>query len=91
MVGNIITFLAVPWFVLQTTGSAARTGLTGGVVVLGMVLGGFFGGPLVDRIGFRRASIVADLAAPKNLSFAGVEQTGCDPHPGVTKRRLLNW
>jgi hypothetical protein len=41
MVGNIITFLAVPWFVLQTTGSAARTGLTGGVVVLGMVLGDF--------------------------------------------------
>jgi MFS family permease len=63
MVGNIITFLAVPWFVLQTTGSAARTGLTGGVVVLGMVLGGFFGGPLVDRLGFRRASIVADLAS----------------------------
>jgi MFS family permease len=63
MVGNIITFLAVPWFVLQTTGSAARTGLTGGVVVLGMVVGGFFGGPLVDRFGFRRASIVADLAS----------------------------
>ena len=63
MVGNIITFLAVPWFVLQTTGSATQTGLTGGVVVLGMVLGGFFGGPLVDRLGFRRASIVADLAS----------------------------
>ena len=63
MVGNVITFLAVPWFVLQTTGSAARTGLTGGVVVLGMVVGGFFGGPLVDRLGFRRASIVADLAS----------------------------
>ena len=63
MAGNIITFLAVPWFVLQTTGSAARTGLTGGVVVLGMVVGGFFGGPLVDRFGFRRASIVADLAS----------------------------
>jgi len=63
MAGNVITFLAVPWFVLQTTGSAARTGLTGGVVLLGMVLGGFFGGPLVDRLGFRRASIVADLAS----------------------------
>lgn len=63
MVGNVITFLAVPWFVLQTTGSAAQTGLTGGGVVLGMVLGGFFGGPLVDRLGFRRASIVADLAS----------------------------
>jgi MFS family permease len=61
--GNVLTFLAVPWFVLQTTGSASKTGLTGGAVVLGMVLGGFFGGPLVDRLGFKRASVVADLAS----------------------------
>jgi MFS family permease len=54
MTGNVLTFMAVPWFVLQTTGSASKTGLTGGVVVLGMVLGGFFGGPLVDRLGFKR-------------------------------------
>jgi hypothetical protein len=27
-VGNNITTLAVPWFVLETTGSAARTGIT---------------------------------------------------------------
>jgi MFS family permease len=63
MTGNVLTFMAVPWFVLQTTGSASKTGLTGGVVVLGMVLGGFFGGPLVDRLGFKRASVVADLAS----------------------------
>jgi MFS family permease len=63
MLGNVLTFLAIPWFVLQTTGSASKTGLTGGVVVLGMVLGGFFGGPLVDRLGFKRASVVADLAS----------------------------
>jgi hypothetical protein len=24
--GNVLTFVAVPWFVLQTTGSAAKTG-----------------------------------------------------------------
>lgn len=63
MMGNVLTFLAVPWFVLQTTGSASKTGLTGGAVVLGMVLGGFFGGPLVDRLGFKRTSVVADLAS----------------------------
>ena len=63
MMGNVLTFLAIRWFVLQTTGSASRTCLTGGMAILGMVLGGFFGGPLVDRLGFKRASVVADLAS----------------------------
>ncbi|MBA3492511.1 MAG: hypothetical protein H0T55_10660 [Rubrobacteraceae bacterium] len=63
VVGNSLTFVAVPWFVLQTTGSAAKTGLTGGVVTLAAVLAGFFGGPIVDRLGFKRTSVVADLAS----------------------------
>ena len=37
-VGNNITTLAVPWFVLVTTGSAVRTGLTGAAMGLGSVL-----------------------------------------------------
>lgn len=28
MTGNVFTLIAIPWFVLQTTGSAAQTGLT---------------------------------------------------------------
>ena len=62
-VGNVLTFVAVPWFVLQTTGSAAKTGLTGGAVTLAGVVAGVFGGPIVDRLGFKRTSIVADLAS----------------------------
>jgi len=49
VVGNAMTAVAVPWFVLETTGSAARTGLTGAVIALGAVLAAFFGGPVVDR------------------------------------------
>jgi MFS family permease len=60
--GNVLAFVAIPWFVLQTTGSAARTGLAGAVFLLAAVVAGIFGGPVVDRAGFRRASIVADLA-----------------------------
>lgn len=60
-VGNGITSLAIPWFVLVTTGSAARTGIAGGLVVLALVVSGMFGGALVDRIGFKRASIISDL------------------------------
>lgn len=34
MVGNVLTFVAIPWFVLQTTGSAAKVGLVGGAETL---------------------------------------------------------
>ena len=60
--GNVLAFVAIPWFVLQTTGSAAKTGLTGGAFMLAAVVAGVVGGPVVDRMGFKRASIVADLA-----------------------------
>lgn len=60
-VGNQITALAVPWFVLQTTGSAARTGITAAAVLAPSALAAFFGGPLVDRLGFRRMSVFSDL------------------------------
>jgi len=29
LVGNVFTDIAVPWFVLQTTGSATQTGISG--------------------------------------------------------------
>jgi len=61
--GNVLTFVAVPWFVLETTGSAARTGITGGAVTLAVVLAGLFGGPVVDRLGFKRTSVLADLTS----------------------------
>jgi MFS family permease len=61
--GNTIARIAIPWFVLETTGSAALTGLTGFFSFLPVVLSAFFGGALVDRFGFRRASVVADLAS----------------------------
>jgi MFS family permease len=63
MVGNVLTMIAIPWFVLQTTGSAAQTGITGFFSVLPVVLAGLFGGALVDRLGYKPTSIVADLAS----------------------------
>ncbi len=63
MVGNQLTLLALPWFVLQTTGSAGRVGLAAAVEVVGVILSSFFSGALVDRIGFRRSSVLADCAS----------------------------
>ena len=63
LVGNVITLIAIPWFVLQTTGSAAKTGITGFFSILPVVLAGFLGGAIVDRLGYKRTSIISDLAS----------------------------
>jgi MFS family permease len=63
LVGNVLTAIAIPWFVLQTTGSATKTGITGFFTVLPVVLAGLLGGTLVDRLGFKRTSIIADIAS----------------------------
>jgi MFS family permease len=60
-VGNQITNLAIPWFVLATTGSAAKTGLVAFAGLAPTVLASLFGGALVDRVGNKRISIAADL------------------------------
>jgi predicted MFS family arabinose efflux permease len=77
-VGNTVLLVAVPWFVLETTGSAARTGLAAAAIGVGAVVPVVLGGPLVDRLGFKRASVLADLtsgatvAAIPLLYLAGV-------------------
>ena len=60
-VGDMLTLLAIPWFVLQTTGSVVQAGITGFFSVLPMVISGFFGSALVDRLGYKRCSVVGDL------------------------------
>jgi MFS family permease len=63
MLGNVFATIAIPWFVLQTTGSATQTGITGFFTILPVVLAGFLGGTLIDRLGYKRTSIIADLAS----------------------------
>ena len=50
--GNAMVSVAIPWFVLQTTGSAAKTGFTFAAIGLFNVLATFFGGPVI-RLSFR--------------------------------------
>ncbi len=64
-VGNMMTVVAGPWFVLQTTGSAAKTGLVGAALVLGSVVPAVVGGPLVDRLGFKRPSEAWATRSPR--------------------------
>lgn len=63
MIGNVFAAISIPWFVLQTTGSAVQTGITGFFTILPVVVAAFFGGSLVDRLGYKRTSIIADVTS----------------------------
>jgi len=69
MVGTRVTQIAIPWFVLQTTGSAAKTGIVGFAEMLPIIIASFFGGTLVDRIGFKTGSVVSDLLAGATIAL----------------------
>jgi MFS family permease len=63
LTGNVLSMLAVPWFVLQTTGSPARTGLAAFASTLPVVISATFAGTLIDRLGLRRSSVLSDLVS----------------------------
>lgn len=57
---NSIVAIAVPWLVLERTGSAALAGLAGAAAIAPIAVSAVFGGALIDRIGKRRCSMIAD-------------------------------
>jgi MFS family permease len=59
--GTRLSMIALPWFVLTTTGSPGKTGLVALAEMLPMVLLKVLGGPVIDRVGPRRVSITCDL------------------------------
>ncbi|MBF0673278.1 MAG: MFS transporter [Salinibacterium sp.] len=63
LLGNAVTMIVVPLYVLELTGSVVATGVAGVFATVPMIVGGALGGVLVDRIGFRRAAIAADVAS----------------------------
>lgn len=60
--GSRITFLALPWFVLVTTGSPAKMGLVLAVELLPVAVLGIPSGSVVARFGARRTMQLADVA-----------------------------
>ncbi|ONI87464.1 hypothetical protein ALI144C_08695 [Actinosynnema sp. ALI-1.44] len=59
--GNAITGIAVPWLVLERTGSPGLAGLMAAAALGPLALSTLFGGALIDRWGRRRLSIIADI------------------------------
>ncbi|MER5742495.1 MFS transporter [Streptomyces sp. NPDC002225] len=68
--GTSLTAIGVPWFVLETTGSAGRAGVVAFCATLPIALSALIGGPVIDRIGRRRVSVGSDLAC--GLAVAAV-------------------
>lgn len=60
--GSAVTAVALPWFVLITSGSPARMGLVMAAEFAGTVALGLPSGGVVDRLGPRRAMLIGDLA-----------------------------
>ncbi len=59
--GSAITFVALPWFVLVTSGSATRMSVVLAVEIAPMALFGIPSGSVVSRLGSRTSMLVSDL------------------------------
>jgi len=62
VLGTRMTYLALPWFVLVTTGSPGKMSLVLAVELVPMAAFGIPSGALVQRLGSRRTMLVADFA-----------------------------
>ncbi|MFJ3924933.1 MFS transporter [Streptomyces sp. NPDC090022] len=103
--GSSLTLIGVPWFVLQTTGSAGRAGVVAFCATLPVVVAALIGGPVIDRLGRRRVSVASDavcgvaVGAIPLLHYAGLLQFwmlcalmavgGLVHTPGLTARYVL--
>jgi MFS family permease len=62
VLGTRMTYLALPWFVLVTTGSPGKMSLVLAAEILPMAILGIPSGAVVQRLGSRATMLVADFA-----------------------------
>lgn len=68
-VGDMLTLLAIPWFVLQTTKSVTQTGIAASFSALPLVLSSFLSTTVVDRLGYKRTSVIGDILSGVTISL----------------------
>ena len=83
-IGNGIVIVALPWLILERTGSATLAGTLAAITALPTMAAALFSGTIVDLVGRRLVSVVSDLFslvavalipildATVGLSFAGL-------------------
>ncbi|MCZ7588091.1 MAG: MFS transporter [Gaiella sp.] len=80
--GSQMTFLALPWFVLHTTGSPTRMSIVLAVELLPIAVLGIPSGSVVAKLGARRTMLFADLArAPLIASIPLLHELGALSFP----------
>lgn len=63
VLGGAMSLVALPWFVFETTGSAALTGIAAACETAPVVVVSIAAGGIVARVGARRARIWSDIVA----------------------------
>jgi MFS family permease len=62
LTGSSMTFVALPWFVLVTTGSTAKMGWVLAAEMLPIAIVGIPAGSLIARLGAKRTMLISDAA-----------------------------
>src|SRR5947199_2038000 len=77
LTGSAMTFVALPWFVLATTGSTAKMGWVLAAEMLPIAIVGIPTGSLIARLGAKRTMLVSDAArGPLILVIPILHHTG---------------
>jgi MFS family permease len=82
--GTQMTWVALPWFVLRTTGSPQRMTWVIIAEVLPVAVFGFWGGTIAGRLGTRRTMLACDLArVPLFAAIPALHAAGLLPFPAL--------
>lgn len=80
--GTQMTWLALPWFVLRTTGSPQRMTWVIIAEVVPIAVLGFWGGAIASRVGTRRTMLACDLLrVPIFAAIPALHAAGALPFP----------
>ena len=67
---NRVLAIALPWFVLTTTGSIGKTGLVAFCQVGPYVIAQALSGPIIDRVGPKKISVIGDTVSMTAMAVA---------------------
>ena len=66
---NSMAFIAIPWLILELTGSATSTGLIVGISYVPVIVMAPLAGVLIDRWGRREVSILSDILSALSVAM----------------------
>jgi MFS family permease len=77
LTGSAMTFVALPWFVLATTGSTAKMGWVLAAEMLPMAIFGIPAGTVISKLGAKKTMLICDAArGPLMLVIPILHSTG---------------